>query len=208
MNRPLRHCLAPFTEYTSSGPYKDKLDGRQRIHLNKSGKPALTMLYARYLYSVSIGSMLPDDLSVDHIDGNKFNDTVENLQSMPIGDNIRKHIKNNRGQKAESLLPCKEIWENWSGAECVKKIKIIEIRKNCKECERSFHSREKDQVFCSKSCRAVNQNKTATKVNHDRLKETLDKVTSRKISWLEAGRILGVSDNSVRKWARKLGYIK
>lgn len=92
--RELRKCLAPFQDCYSSGPIIDKSNGRQIIKLlGKWGGPkktSKTYLYARYLYCVHTGRVIPRGFDVDHIDGNKCNDTIPNLRMLPHLANLQK----------------------------------------------------------------------------------------------------------------------
>lgn len=93
-----------------------------------------TMSYARYLMSVHLGRYLLPDEHVDHIDNNKLNDTVDNLQIMSQADNTRKSALT-----GESL------------------VKLI-----CPHCGSNFkrrrgntnlvYSRRYKLTFCSRSC--------------------------------------------------------
>jgi len=80
-NKEYRACLPPYEQFWSSGPYLSKQDNRLKISLLGGGleKTSTTMTYARYLMSVRSKQLVPADAEVDHVDGNKLNDTVANL---------------------------------------------------------------------------------------------------------------------------------
>lgn len=51
-----------------------------------------TVSYARYLMSISLGRILDKEEHVDHIDEDKANDNIDNLQLLSLKDNIVKHM--------------------------------------------------------------------------------------------------------------------
>lgn len=51
-----------------------------------------TVSYARYLLSVKLGRYLTDDEEADHIDADKTNDSLENLQVLSREEHIKKTI--------------------------------------------------------------------------------------------------------------------
>lgn len=73
-----------------------------RVDLWKNGKPQ-TMLVARLVaftfYNKDINN---HELTVDHIDGNRFNNNLNNLELVSIAENVRRAFKN-------GLVPTKKI---------------------------------------------------------------------------------------------------
>lgn len=92
MSKEYRACLAPYSNFWSSGPYLSKQDDRLKISLLGGGldKTSTTMTYARYLYAVSSGKPIPPGVEVDHSDGNKYNDTVSNLVALTTEEHRKK----------------------------------------------------------------------------------------------------------------------
>jgi predicted RNA-binding Zn-ribbon protein involved in translation (DUF1610 family) len=76
--------------------YKVFHRGEQRYYANlvpidrHGGLKRRTISYARYLMSVHIGRELSASEHVDHIDNNKMNDAIENLQIVSLHENNRK----------------------------------------------------------------------------------------------------------------------
>ena len=68
------------------GPYTSKCDGRKRVVFYYSDKSTSTTSYARYLYEQANG-ILPDELTVDHIDEDFTNDELDNLQPLTLLEN-------------------------------------------------------------------------------------------------------------------------
>lgn len=119
------------------GPYVSKRDGRKRVVFYYSDKSTSTTSYARYLYEEANG-VLPDDLTVDHIDEDFKNDDIENLQPLKLLENIQKARQNG-----------KQATEWFEGL--------------CLECDSSFAKpmrqirgnqfvKGKPGPFCSRSC--------------------------------------------------------
>ena len=71
-----------------------------------------TISYARYLMSVKMGRFLTDEETVDHIDNDKLNDSIDNLQILSLADNNRKEA-NRIGKKMVILMcpNCHKIFE-------------------------------------------------------------------------------------------------
>lgn len=90
----MKYALRPFLGYRLYGPRFHKGEGRNMVVLFKSNKDRTTMSYARYLMSTLLGRKLHRTEDVDHIDNDKTNDDIHNLQVLPHGDNIRKsHVR-------------------------------------------------------------------------------------------------------------------
>ena len=78
------------TLFTGANVYTDK-DNRRRVYLyGKDTK--MTTSYARYLMSVKLGRFLDKNEVVDHIDNDRTNDVIENLQILTEKDNIDKYL--------------------------------------------------------------------------------------------------------------------
>lgn len=61
--------------------------------INGNNQKRSSTQYARYKLSVSLSRYLTKDETVDHIDNNKTNNDLSNLQILSIGDNVRKSHK-------------------------------------------------------------------------------------------------------------------
>lgn len=74
------------------GPYINRQDRRFVIlkYLDGSQK---SMSYARFLLEQKLGRSLTAEETADHIDDNKKNDSIENLQILSLEENIRKYTK-------------------------------------------------------------------------------------------------------------------
>lgn len=78
----------PFNEYVG---YDQIIKGRSYIYLWNNPKGRL-ISKARFLMSIKLGRLLLPTEDVDHIEGNKSNDSLDNLQVLSPSDNKRKAI--------------------------------------------------------------------------------------------------------------------
>ena len=80
----------PFSEIYKAGYVNPSSDGRRTLVLIKHDGTKTSTSYARYLKQVEIGMFLDKRLEVDHIDENKLNDNISNLQVLTKQENIAK----------------------------------------------------------------------------------------------------------------------
>lgn len=94
----------PFENY--NGYIITNRENRKMICLrDKNTKKRTTISYARYLISVRENRLLNKYEQVDHIDNNKTNDDIDNLQVLSLKDNIRKYyIQSSRTRKMIRLI--------------------------------------------------------------------------------------------------------
>lgn len=100
---------APFEGYKTYQPSRNPA-GRLVAALipidPASGLKPTTMAYARYLMSVHLGRRLRSDEQVDHIDGDKTNDVIENLQVLSSEQNLRKQFEEKSSLRKMVQLKC------------------------------------------------------------------------------------------------------
>lgn len=80
----------PFEEYDAYLNHHKKMDRMQVCLVHKISKKRKTILYSKYRMSVFLKRILNSDEEVDHIDGNKRNDSIENLQILSRKENLQK----------------------------------------------------------------------------------------------------------------------
>jgi len=80
----------PFKSVWRNGYLVVNSENRRHICLVNNDTDRTTISYARYLMSVKLGHLVPDDIEVDHIDNDKTNDVIDNLQLLTKADN---HLK-------------------------------------------------------------------------------------------------------------------
>ena len=76
------------------------------------------------------------------------------------------------------------------------------LKKKCKCCHEEFETKLDEQIFCSITCSAANQRKVI-RPTKEQLKELIDAG----VPWIKLGAMFKVSDNAVRKWAKKYSLI-
>lgn len=77
------------------------------------------------------------------------------------------------------------------------------ISKICETCDCEFETRRKEQRFCSISCSSI-RDRGGKRPPKEVLKGLLDDETT---TWVSIGKMYRVSDNAVRKWAKKYELI-
>lgn len=101
---------SPFQEVWKIGYLQTLPTGRRYVCLFNGRKDRSLVSYARYLMSVKLGRFLTKDEHVDHIDEDKTNDSIDNLQVISKEENIKKNHKHRlraRGlESAKCLLEC------------------------------------------------------------------------------------------------------
>lgn len=94
----------PYGTYYLYGPtYNKSIDRNMVFLISIDGGHRTSTTYARYLMSTSLGRELSENEHVDHIDENRLNDTIGNLQILTPGENNRKSAKRHM-----VLLKCPE----------------------------------------------------------------------------------------------------
>ena len=78
----------PYNTVWKYGYVTINRDNRRTLLLVGDTKRSSTQ-YARYLLSVKLGRFLTKDETVDHIDGDKTNDNLDNLQILSSSENTR-----------------------------------------------------------------------------------------------------------------------
>ena len=106
----------PFRDmYRWGNVYFHKTSGRQCIQLYNSSTDYTGMLYSRYLMCVKLGYILPSDIHVDHIDNDKTNDSLDNLQLLTSSDNVKKA---NEARRQNTLINGHGTMNCYSNQKC------------------------------------------------------------------------------------------
>jgi len=74
----------------------------------------------------------------------------------------------------------------------------------CSHCKKPFHYK-RNRKFCSDEC--SRKSRAEGIPNRAAVESIVLQIKNKKTSWTQAGRTYGVSDNAVRKWAKKFGLI-
>jgi len=100
----------PYNEY--KGYIVINKENRRHVCLvHTITKQRTTTSYARYLISVKEGRILTNLEEVDHINGDKTDDSLDNLQILSKNENIRKSFSHRSRKMVEMTCPnCNEIF--------------------------------------------------------------------------------------------------
>lgn len=80
------------------------------------------------------------------------------------------------------------------------------VEKECSFCGTKFSTNIQNRSYCSQPCASGSRNMRQRKIKENPTKEELAEML-KTMSWCAIGRKYFVTDNSVRKWARKYGLI-
>lgn len=117
------------------GPYIGNVDGRKRVVVIFPDKQRKTVSYPKFLIEKYLGRYLNNDETVDHIDRNINNNSINNLQVI--------------NRKNHSELDAK---------------RIKDVLANCSYCNKEFlilgknirnHQRKNNLLFCSDMCKGL-----------------------------------------------------
>jgi hypothetical protein len=101
----------PFKSLWRNGYLVTNPENRRNVCLVNSDVDRTTISYARYLMSVKLGYLVPHGLEVDHIDNDKTNDVIENLQLLTQQENSDKNNKLNIIYYSFTCCICKNIFQ-------------------------------------------------------------------------------------------------
>jgi len=85
--------LYPYNKCWKSGYVVTNKENRKTLILVNNKDDRSSTQYARYLLSTKLGRFLSNDETVDHIDDDKTNDCIHNLQILTRAENIIKACK-------------------------------------------------------------------------------------------------------------------
>lgn len=91
----------PFKELWKTGYIVTNTENRRNVCLVNSEQDRTTISYARYLMCVKLGYILSSEYEVDHIDDDKTNDSIGNLQVLTKKENLQKFKES---QKRKTFL--------------------------------------------------------------------------------------------------------
>lgn len=175
--------------------YKEQGYDRVYVATNKEPRRVATlygpnmktasMSYAKYLYTSHYHSDVPQGYEVDHINSDKMDDRVKNLQIVTSKYNRQKdHLS-------------KEM--------------VVKI---CPVCGSEFLLNKRDEKFkpnptCSRKCGNIKKSQTLTnRTKIDITKEQLEDLLKQNLSRKEAANILGVSQNTLRRYLKTFNLLE
>lgn len=175
----------PFKSMYSSGYLNLCDDGRRRVQLtDPTGVVVSSVSYARYLMSVKMGALVPDHLEVDHIDDNKTNDSINNLQLLTPEQN---QLKQNYNYVMNT-----QVTYGYHCAHCSVAFILT--------AQEVAHRQAQGTIlpFCSRSCGAAYHASSRNKVSIENIRTLIQQGNS--IS--EVARVTGFDRGTVRKYSK------
>lgn len=128
----------PYSDKWKNGYLVVNPEGRKTVILFNSRYNRSSVSYARYLMSVHLGYEIPSEYEVDHINNDKTDDRIENLQLLTPQENLKKqtqwYIDN---VQIRHTLQCPFCGNTFTVTDAYLKGKINQGQKN---------------LFCSRSC--------------------------------------------------------
>lgn len=104
----------PFKSLWNYGYLRQsKKDNRRRVDLFNSGLDRTTISYAKYLICIHRGELLPEGYEVDHIDKDRCNDSITNLQVLTAEEHKEKTIMENTTGRTTVELVCPNCGNNF-----------------------------------------------------------------------------------------------
>lgn len=128
-------------------------------------------------------------LQLDHIDGNKRNNILTNLRLLCPNC----HSQTDTFVRKNVNAPLRVTPSSPTDKPTVTPI----TRNNCKAC--GSETGGSNRTYCSVSCRSVDTQKI-TRPDKDELVKMI-----RKLGYLQLAKVIGVSDNAIRKWVKSYG---
>lgn len=140
----------PYSNNWNSGYLVTNGEGRKTVILYNSNTDRSSTAYARYLVSVSIGRFLTNNEQVDHIDHDKTNDQLENLQILTLEENRRKEAARHGRIVVEMQCPvCDTSFVRRKGASPLVRCKSNQIAvcsKSCKDVLASLQLSKEEKI--------------------------------------------------------------
>jgi protein-arginine kinase activator protein McsA len=143
-----------------------------------------------------MGKIIP--LELHHIDGNRYNHQITNLQILCSNCHSQTENHSGRALNKKNLTRVKV----YDICNILKESKIQPTKTHsyvnvCKTCDKNFKGRDEKNIFCSTACYEVEKARNIPSI------ETLLKDFNLMKSFVQVGKKYNVSDNSVRRWCKK-----
>lgn len=144
----------------------------------KSNLKRTTISYAKYILSIKLGRWISRKEEVDHIDNDKTNDAIDNLQILtPKENNIKKEKILDKKVYIYKCLNCKKLFEV--------------------SCKRRTTRKNGNFIFCSKKCSASfykgeNKNLTNEQINTFKKENFVKEVIIKRTTHLDLNKSMGL----------------
>ena len=143
-HKTLEQAEHPFEDYFIGNIFIENKNGRKRIWLRHETNPEkiITTQYSRYRKQVIEGRIFETWEEVDHIDGNKFNDSDNNLQILTDKEHRKKSDQDRVEMAPKVTICCDGCNEKFELQIGILRGKLIWINKQ-----------ELNNIFCCSECR-------------------------------------------------------
>lgn len=164
-------------------------ENRKTVIFSSDNRDNSITTYARYLYGVYLGYEVPSHLQVDHINNDKTDDRLENLQLLTLQENRLKEYYN--------YIMNKQIVYGVYCSCCGSPFLITQRQLNMKLAQ-NVHN-----AYCSRECAYVhnllNSNSAISKISQESI-ATIKRLRYENKSSYEISRITGFARNTVMKY--------
>lgn len=97
----------PFKSQWRNGYLRADDAGRKYLSLYNEPGVQTSISYARYLVTCKLGEFIPEGYEVDHVNDDKTDDRIENLQILTAEENVfKQHYRYYMHQQPHYLLCC------------------------------------------------------------------------------------------------------
>jgi hypothetical protein len=150
-------------------------------HPLSSGLNVGKVYYHRHLMSIKLGRWLLQEEVVHHIDGNRSNNSIDNLEVLSNTEHARSHMADRVEANGDVLSTIEEYV--------------------CTYCKEIFEGNSRDlNKYCSVTCSSKDHIK-----DKDITKEVLQPLIDSGLSWVAMGKLFSYSDVGIKKRAKALG---
>lgn len=140
---------------------------------------------------------VPTGYHIHHIDGDKTNNCISNLEKLTPSQHTAIHQGELREKRLRSL-------KNKRKSDTERKSKIKDKKRGdpvmyeflCQQCGRSITTKNKKQRFCTSKCYEISRRV----VERPSTQEIISMVED--MGYVQTGKYFGVSDNAIRKWLK------
>ena len=136
----------PYSSLYRKGYLRISKDGRKRVDLFNSNTDRTTIAYARYIMSVSLGYVLSKDYEVDHIDRDKNNDDISNLQVLSVEEHRKKNSKEMKTGRTCTIVVCDNCGKDLLRETSTLRYKTYYCNNYCRETKQRLDAMDDDFV--------------------------------------------------------------
>lgn len=182
----------PFKSKWKYGYLRTSNENRKILDLYLNDNTRTTISYARYLKSVQLGYEITEEYEVDHIDDDKTNDDVNNLQIL-TGEQ-------NRQKKNDKYFEEKKIHKGYHCAYC--ELPFILTEREVK----MRLAQNVEMAFCSRSCannyhalRGTTNNLLSNEISEEN-KLKIKSLRQQNLSVYKISELTGFARNTIMKY--------